>query len=390
MRAVVTGMIATYPVGGVAWDYGQYALGLEQLGFEVYYLEDTGLPSYTYNPSIGGYEEDCSHGVDFLEQSLALLSPTLAKRWHFRSVDDRTYGLDAAEIADVVANADLFLNVSGGCLLRDEYRSCVRKVFVDTDPGWNQFVVFPQWDRRPEEQRRQGFRGHDYFFTYAQRLGQIDCPLPLFGLKWHPTRPPVVLNCWSPQPPAKQWTTVMTWDNYQHPVEYDGARYGSKEGEFPRVAELPSRSSASFEVAVNAVDDDIPREQWRDLGWSVANGRAKSVTAEAYRSYVASSRGEFSVAKNIYVATRSGWFSCRSVCYMAASRPVVIQDTGFSDVVPTGDGLLRFSNIDEAAKAIALVERDYGHHQDAARELVSTHFDSCSVLSELLDRVRLE
>src|SRR3954465_15756551 len=111
MRAIVTGMIATYPVGGVAWDYGQCLLGLERLGFEVYYLEDTGLPSYTYNPAIGGYEEDCSQGVQFLQESLALLSPPLARRWHFRAADGRTFGLSAADVEAVVADADLLLNV---------------------------------------------------------------------------------------------------------------------------------------------------------------------------------------------------------------------------------------------------------------------------------------
>ncbi len=239
MRAIVTGMIATNSVGGVAWDYGQYALGLERLGFEVYFLEDPGLPAYTYNPAIGGYEEDPSYGVGFLQESLALLSPSLAERWHYRAVDGRTYGLGSAEIQEAVAGADLFLNVSGGCLLRDEYRRCARKVFIDTDPGWNHFVIFPRWDSKPLKQRSWGFRGHDYFFTYAQRHDRSDCPLPTFGLAWYPTRPPVVLDCWSPRPPASRWTTVMTWNNYPDPVAHGGVVYGSKELEFVRVQELP-------------------------------------------------------------------------------------------------------------------------------------------------------
>ncbi len=139
MRAIVTGAIATYPVGGVAWDYGQYALGLERLGLEVYYLEDTGVPSYTYDPAVGGYVEDCSHGVQMVQQSLDLLSPTLGRRWHVRAVDGRTFGLSSADMEEVVAGADLFLNVSGSCLLRDEYRRCRRKVFLDTSPGCNHF-----------------------------------------------------------------------------------------------------------------------------------------------------------------------------------------------------------------------------------------------------------
>jgi hypothetical protein len=134
--AVVTGMLGTFSVGGVAWDYGQYALGLERLGFDVYYLEDTGLPSYYYDPATGSYGEDSSYGRDFLRRSLACLSPTLAERWHFRAEDGQTYGLDSSDLADIVAEAELLLNVSGGTLLRDPYRRCRRTVFIDTDPGW--------------------------------------------------------------------------------------------------------------------------------------------------------------------------------------------------------------------------------------------------------------
>jgi hypothetical protein len=389
MRAVVTGMIATYPVGGVAWDYGQYALGLERLGFEVFYLEDAGLPSYTYDPAVGGYVEDCSHGVRFLQESLDLLSPRLGRRWHFRSHDGRVYGIDAASFADVVAGADVLVNVSGGCLLREEYHRCRRKVFIDTDPGWNHFVIFPRWDARPQAERGQGFRGHDCFFTYARRLGKPDCPLGGFGLPWRPTRPPVVLDCWRPGPPGERWTTVMMWNNYEKPVVHDGVAYGAKEREFVRVEGLPRRTATPLEVAVYAPQRDAPAERWRSLGWSVVDGRARSETAAGYRAYLAGSRGEFSVAKNVYVATRCGWFSCRTVCYLAAGRPAVVQDTGFTESVPSGRGLFAFSGVDDAARAIAAVEDDYPRHAAAARELACEYFDSEKVLTELLRPIGL-
>jgi hypothetical protein len=142
VRAVVTGMIAAYPVGGVAWDYGQYLLGLERLGFEVFYLEDSGEPAY--DPVRRTYDADASYAVAFLGRSLAGLSPGLERRWHFRGADGRTSGLDAGELAAVVRSADLFLNVSGGCLLRDEYAASRRKVLIDTDPGRNHFVNYPR------------------------------------------------------------------------------------------------------------------------------------------------------------------------------------------------------------------------------------------------------
>ena len=385
MRAVVTGAIATYPVGGVAWDYGQYALGLERLGFEVYYLEDTGLSSY--DAAKREFTEDCSYGVRFLQRTLAALSPTLAERWHFRNVDGRTFGLDASTINEIVAGADLLLNHSGLNLLREEYMPCPRKIFLDTDPGWNHFVIFPMWDARPVHQGCYGFRAHDYFFTYASRIGQPDCLLPTLGLTWHPARQPVVLDCWPLTPAGRTWTTVMSWGLYEKSIEYEGRMYGSKETEFRRVEELPACTSAPLEIAMGGIG--APLDRLRSLGWSVVDGTVISETAESYRSYIQRSRGELSIAKNVYVATRSGWFSFRSCCYLASGRPVVLQDTGFSDHLPTGDGLLAFSDLDGAVRSIEAVEADYPRHQDAARELARTYFDADLVLTEMLGRIGL-
>jgi hypothetical protein len=381
MKAIVTGMIATYPVGGVVWDYGQYALGLERLGFEVYYLEDTG--SQTYDPRHGLYGDDCAYGVAFLADALTALSPGLGRRWHFRNGDGATYGISPSELAHVVATADLFLNVSGGTLLRDEYMACPHKVLIDSDPGWNHFHNYPRWDAAPNWQGTHGYRAHDHFFTYAERIGREGCVLPDMGLLWHPTRPPVVLDCWKPEPPGEIWTTVMTWKNFNQTIVHDGVTYGTKEIEFEKVETAPMLTSARLEMAMGGAP--APYDRWREIGWSIVSSEERSVDAEIYRSYIERSRGEFSVAKNVYVATRSGWFSCRSVCYLAAGRPVVIQDTGFSEVIPTGDGLLAFSNLEEAIAGLDAVERNYAHHQAAARHVAEEHFGSERVLRHLLD-----
>lgn len=385
MKAVVTGMIATYPVGGVAWDYGQYLLALEALGFEVYYLEDTGWMAY--DPLRSEYGEDYGYGLGFLARSLAELSPSMADRWHVREMGGSRHGMGPAEIEEAIATADLFLNVSGGTLLREEYLPSKRKVMIDTDPGWNHFVNFPKWDANPGWHGSAGFRAHDHFFTYAERIGQEDCRLPQLGLEWIPTRPPVMIDRWRPEPPGETWTTVLTWDNFRQPIEHGGVTYGTKELEFGRVETLPSIVEAPLELAVGGSDPPIDR--WQRLGWHVVGSESVSRTASAYRGYVQSSRGEFSVAKNLYVATGSGWFSCRSVCYLAAGRPVVIQDTGFSQLIPTEEGLHAFSTLDEAATAIAAVEGDYDRHSEAARKVASEHFDGRSVLAELLARVGL-
>ncbi len=385
-KVVVTGMIATYPVGGVAWDYGQYLLGLERMGWDVYYLEDTGGP--TYDPVRGEYGPDPTVGIAFLQTVLSQLSPKLGKRWHFRSMNDDTHGIDAADFERIVADADLFLNVSGGTLLRDAYMNCRNKVLIDSDPGWNHFVNFPMWDANPGWQGTHGFRAHDHFFTYAERMGAPDCTLPNMGIKWHPTRPPVVMDCWRPAGSGAGWTTVMTWNNFRKPVEYQGRVYGTKEMEFPKVEELPKHlQELRFELAVGG--GEPPCERWRELGWNIIDSHSVSRSLDDYRDYIQQSRGEFSVAKNLYTATRSGWFSCRSVCYLAAGRPVVVQDTGFAEHILTGEGLLAWTTLEGARAAIQSVEDNYEFHQRRAQEIAAEYFDASHVIGDMLSIIGL-
>jgi hypothetical protein len=387
-RAVVTGMIASFPVGGVAWDYGQYLLGLEELGFEVYYLEDTGGP--TYDPSRLLYlDDDCSYGVRFLQGSLSALSPTMADRWHFRAADGTTFGMSEEKTYHLLAGADLFLNVSGGTLMRDEYLACPCKVLIDTDPGWNQFVNYPGWDAQPGWQGTHGYRAHDHYFTYAQRLGCPDCLIPDMGLEWHTTRPPVMLESWQPAGTGRLWTTVMSWNTFRRPVKYKGRAFGTKEKEFEKIEPLPTRHAGlSFELATWG--SGVHAERWRQIGWRVEDSHAISVTPDDYRQYIQRSRGELSIAKNLYVATRSGWFSCRSTCYLASSRPVVVQDTGFSEFIPTGRGLFAFDNGVEADAAITEIEANYVLHQQAAREIAAEYFAAPKVIGKMLCRIGLD
>jgi hypothetical protein len=176
----------------------------------------------------------------------------------------------------------------------------------------------------------------------------------------------------------------MTWDNFRQPIVYDGVTYGTKEVEFQRIEDLPTRVPVRLEVAAGG---EPPIERWKQRGWSVIDSHGVSATSDCYRSYVQRSRGEFSVAKNLYTATRSGWFSCRSICYLAAGRPVVIQDTGFSDFIPCGDGLFAFNNVDEARRGILEVERDYARHSQAARRIAAEQFDARRVIGDLLSRI---
>jgi hypothetical protein len=210
-----------------------------------------------------------------------------------------------------------------------------------------------------------GYRAHEHFFTYAELIGTGQCSLPTLGLAWQPTRPPVVLQLWRARPPGERWTTVMSWRALPEPIEYRGRRYGGKELEFERIEALPRQTTAALEVAVGG---SAPSERWRSL------------------RYVEGSRGELSVAKNIYVATGCGWFSCRTACYLAAGRPAVIQDTGYSRLFPCGAGVVAFRDLEGAAAGLERIEADYAAHQRAAREFAQTHFASEAVLGSLLER----
>lgn len=389
MRAIVTGMMATYPLGGVVWDYGQYALALERLGFEVIYLEDTGTPSY--DPRRQVYGADPSYGLNFLGRALQDLSANLGKRWCVRSMNGQMYGPCANELEQLVEGADLFVNVSGGTLLREPYLNSKRKVLIDTDPGWNHFVNYPAADARIESGDEQkgvlSWRKHDFFFTHAENLGSPDCLLPTLDIVWMPLRPPVLVDCWEEKPPGHTWTTVLTWNNFGRSIEHKGQSYGTKEREFTRIETLPARMDIPLELAIGG--SKPPLEQMRQLGWKIRSSEAISLDHRSYRDYIEQSRGEFSVAKNVYVDTRSGWFSCRSVCYLAAGRPVVLQDTGFGHLLPIGEGLLTFSNLEEAIQAISTVEGNYQRHQKAARAVAEECFDAEVVLRSMLQRIGL-
>lgn len=385
MKAVVTGMIATYPVGGVVWDYGQYLLGLQRLGFDVHYLEDTGLDAWdrlsrSYSDQEGG-------SVRYLADELGALSPELASRWHLRRPDGSTAGMSAEAFARVLSEAVLFLNVSGGTLLRPEYAACGCTVLIDTDPGWNHYLNYPAWDANPGWQGALGWRGHDHHFTYAEGLGRPECALPCLGVTWRTTRPPVCLDRWERTADGAAWTTLMTWATHPTVRDAAGRVYGDKHLEFALIEDLPVEvPDVPFELVVKS---DTPHERWEASGWVWRSPEAASATARDYRTFVQASRGELSVAKNVYVATRSGWFSCRSSCYLAAGRPVVVQDTGFSQWLPTGLGLLTFTDREGAVEAVRKVEADYAAHADAAREVAVEHFGAERVLGDLLRQVGL-
>jgi hypothetical protein len=385
MRIITSGLIATYPLGGVAWDYAQYAAGLQRLGHDVLYLEDTG--HWLYDAVNQTYTDDASRNVEYLASVMRLFG--LGENWSLRDPKDRYWGRSETEVADWCASADLVLNISGSLWPRDAYQKARCKVYLDSDPAYTQAKIRRVLDGQPgpnEAYSLECMRLHDRFFTFGENIGQPDCPIPTDEFTWRPTRQPILLAEWQNQKSEIRnqklpWTTVMSWKIDERPPEIAGCVLGAKDREFEKFMELPQKAGVPLELAVSG---RAPHETLGATGWQLVEGHAVSSDAEVYRDYILRSRGEWSVAKQAYVATRSGWFSCRTACYLAAGKPAVVQDTGWSKFYPSGRGLLAFSTLKEAAAAIADVERDYADHCRAAREVAAEYFDAGKVLKKLL------
>jgi hypothetical protein len=380
LRIIVTGLIAQYPMGGVTWDYLQYVVGLSRLGHDVYYLEDTGL--WPYNPGEQGVSKGCEFNVRYLAETMSRFG--LADRWMYRFPwESQWFGLADTRREEVIGSADLLINVSGTLEHPERYRGAARFAYVDSDPVFTQLKLV-----RGQEDFRRLIDMHDVQFSFGELIERGGAPqVPQTGHRWLPTRQPIVLDEWAGagDPSRDAFTTIMNWTSYK-PVEFDGRQYGQKDLEFARFVDLPSLVDARLEVAVGAGKmRQPPRQLLARRGWHVVDPGEVCPDLETYRTYIQSSKAEWSVAKHGYVAGRPGWFSCRSACYLAAGRPVVVQDTGFSNVLPTGEGLLAFETPSQAAEAINRVVSDYERHARAAREIARAYFDAGSVLAELVD-----
>jgi hypothetical protein len=387
LRIIVTGLVGLYPVGGVAWDYLQYVIGLARLGHDVYYHEDTW--SWPYHPIDATYTSDGEYSARYLERFFARYAPDLRERWHYLHLHEASFGMERNAFDEVARTADLFLNVSGACLIPDDLSPRCVKIFLDTDPGYNQIMLSERFAWSENVDRWcASVRAHDRYFSYAENINNPDCHVPRLGLSWQTTRMPIVGGLWeaaasTPPPAFAPWTTVMTWNAFKGRLLYDGVEYTSKGTEFDKLIALPQRVDVPLKVAVGGVQP--PLERLARCGWQVEDGPSVSVTPADYQAFIAASRGELSPAKHVYVAMRTGWFSCRSACYLAIGRPVVVQDTGFAAALPVGEGILSFSSIDEAAAALQEAERRYTHHAQAARLIAHDYFDSAKVLTHLIE-----
>lgn len=378
LKVVVAGYAVGFPMGGQIWMMLHYLLGLTRMGHEVLFLEDTSDWSYPFDPVHGYSRIDSSFGRGVLDEVFDRFG--LKGRWAYNSVfENKLYGISQDELDHFCEEADLLLNISGVNPLREDYMRCRVKAVIDTDPVFTQFKI----DRDPVT--KAYYQAHDVCFTYGCNLVSGETSIPLSGIDWKPTLPPIVLGEWMPlASPGRGYTTIGTWDAKGRDVVIDGNVLSWRKSlKYEAIIDMPKRlSGVEMELTFSGMGEDGPR--FAQHGWVVRDALMLSQNSWDYRDYIRNSRGEFTVAKDQNVKLKSGWFSDRSACYLASGRPVITENTGFGSFLPTGEGLLAFETMDEAIGHIENIESDLDKHRRAARHIAEEYFDAGKVLGEML------
>lgn len=379
-RVVVGGALANKPRnGGEAWVRLSWILALQELGFEVLFVEqlsteacvdDEGAPAPFEQSANARTFEHATHAFGLAGRSALVLDG-----------GGRSVGMRWPELEAWVESADLLVNIGGHVDLEAIRDRIDCRAYVDIDPGFVQF-----WEAAKIPGAK--LEGHDHYFTIGENIGKPDCEVPTLGLEWHAIRQPVVPAAWPVLEGAdpERFTTVGSWRGSYGPIQFEGRTYGLKVHEFRRFIEMPRRAEGQFEIALLIhPDDDADLAALQENGWRVVDPRAAAGSPEAFRRYVQGSGAEFSVAQGIYVETRCGWFSDRSIRYLATGRPVLVQDTGLDGLLPVGEGLLTFRTMEEAVEGAARIRADHASHSRSARALAEEYFAPERALRSLLE-----
>jgi hypothetical protein len=355
----------------------QYLLGLRRLGWDILFvdrLEPALCTDRQGQRCLPEHAVSFRYFVDVMARFGFGESFSVEVGQHF-------LGLSRSDVIGRVRRSALLLNIMGYCKDEAILAAASRRVFLDIDPGFGQMWC--------ELKLHDLFRGHDAFVTIGESIGRADCEIPTCGLKWITTPQPIVLEAWPFQKaPGQGVTSIISWRGAFGPLEYQGKTYGLRVHEFRNFATLPRRRPGRYELALNIHGaDQRDVELLEGNGWSLVDPRTVAGDPWSYRAYVQQSQAEFMVAKNMYVQTRSGWFSDRSLCYLASGRPVLAQDTGWTERYPCGEGLLAFRTLDEAAAGIEQITENYQRHTQAARAIAEEYFDSDKVLGRLLTKL---
>jgi hypothetical protein len=388
---VVMGILGRTPLAGIAWQVLQYLEGFRRLGCDLHYVEDTG--DWAYNPEqttnifdSRQYAINCTYAVHHVSRAMSWLG--MQDRWAYCSrIDGKYFGYSESRVRQVLGQADVLVNLTGSNWLFEEHLQVPIRVYLETDPVIRQ-IEAAKGNRDAIEQ----LSAHTHHYTYGENLGQPDCGVPTTTYKYRPTRPPVIMDWWtfneSYDAAHATYTTISNWAQTGKDLEWNGDRYlWSKHWEFLKFIDLPRRVNRRFELALlcKTAEDAQAIPLLSSHGWCVRDALSVSKDILPYREYISGSRGEFTVAKDQNIRLRSGWFSDRSACYLAAGKPVVTQDTAFDKVLPLGCGLFGFRTMEDIVSAIDTIEGDYQCHSRAARELARDFFAADKVLGQLVE-----
>lgn len=383
---IVGGFLGLLPIGGVVWDYIQYVIGFRLMGYDVYYIEDTKI-----YPVFGEIWNDSTETVKRLHEIMKFFG--LEDRYIY--VDELTqqfFGKSKGEYLEICRSADIFINVSCANVIREEYSNIPVRILLDTDPMFTQIQInSDQSFTTGKGNLKELAKWHTHHFTFGENIFGKDCLIPKGEFSWVTTRQPICMDFWhykEPHSSKSSFTTLMNWKAGKK-FQYGGQNWGQKDVTFPLISNIPNLlPHISFKLAVSQTGMGEDGGQFGDLsetGWNIISSEEASGDHLLYQKFIYSSEGEISVAKETYVKARTGWFSCRSACYLAAGRPVVAQDTGWSEFYPTGLGLFSFSDENEAIGAIRKISENWKANSLGARELAEAIFDHRIVLGKLID-----
>lgn len=383
-RVVVMGFMGGCPIAGVVWQHIHYIVGLQRLGHDVYYIEDSAR--YPYNPMT--YEENENYA--YAAEVLSKLADEFGfqDRWSYCArflPDNPTAGMPLSQIRDLYKTADAILNVCGAQEFNDDLLVSHNLLYVESDPGVEQIRV-----DNGEGKTKEYLGRHRALFTFGENIGTERFPVPLHNARWLPTRQPVVTDFWkSDDLPAAGavFTTIANWNTSgRKDIEWRGEKYlWSKSLEFLKFVEAPVKAGEMFEMATN-IGQEETRELFQKSQWRLSAPDEISIHWNQYRDYIRNSKGEFTAAKDQYVRLNTGWFSDRTACYLAAGRPAITQDTGFTRFYGGDGGLFAFTTVDEIVAHVRAINSDYAKHSRIAREIAVEHFEATTVLRSLLER----
>jgi hypothetical protein len=378
-KIILASWMVRYPLGGnLSWAL-QQLLGYKELGHDIYLVEKYGYYNSCYDPQKDIMTNDCSYGLKTVANLLSRYG--LEGKWCYVEYGDIYHGMTKKEVENLFRSADLFVDAAPDGSWTEEAKHTVLRVLIDGEPGFSQINSYNDIEAghifRPDE--------YDYYYTNGKNIGRPGNPVPTLGLRWGHIYSPVVTAIFqnNENKSSNGYTTIMNWQSHK-PIVYNGKTFGQKDVEFKKFITLPKKVKQPCAVATSG---DAPHEELNKYNWKVESALHITASIDSFVDYIVNSRGEFSVCKNVFVKNNTGWFSDKSAIYLANKKPVVVQDTGFSDHLPVGKGLFAVKDVDEAAAAIEEIESNYKIHSEAAYEIAKEYLDATKVLKIFLNEI---